>query len=219
MKKSIGVFIPARLNSERLPNKQILPIGASCMFDIACGKLNSLDNTFDKYVLVNDKELIDIAKKYKNIKIIIRNKNTCKVDSPLSYIFKDLINVSNTHLMFLNPCLIMLKKDTVEKVLFVFLHNKNDYATSVKKYQNWVFSKDEKSITPIDYKILSTKSIPKMYEAAHGFHIFNKEKFLKDGMMLKSGHKLYLIDKEETVDIDDKEDYQYARWRYEKNSC
>jgi CMP-N-acetylneuraminic acid synthetase len=121
--------------------------------------------------------------------------------------------------MFLSPCLIFLKAETIEKVLNNFIRSNYDYATSVKEYKNWVFSKDKKSITPIDYKSLSTKSIPTMYEAAHGFHIFNEDRFLKDGMMLKSGHKLYVIDKEETIDIDDKEDYQYARWKYEKNSC
>jgi CMP-N-acetylneuraminic acid synthetase len=219
MIKSLGIFIPARLESERLPNKQILPIGNSCIFDIACNKLESISDRFNKYVLIKDEKLIDIARSYSSIKIIRRTKDTCSEDGPLKFIFKDLNKTYDSHLMFLNPCLIFLKPETIEKVLNDFIRNNFDYATSVKKYQNWVFDKEEKSITPIDYKTLSTKSIPVMYEAAHCFHIFNKDKFLKDGMMLKTKHKLYVIDKEETIDIDYKEDYQYARWKYEKNSC
>jgi CMP-N-acetylneuraminic acid synthetase len=217
MNKSLGIFIPARLQSERLPNKQLLPIGDSCMFDIACQKLDSISDKYNKYVLIYDEKLIEIARKYKNIKIIKRDELTCVVDEPLKFIFKDLEKTTDTHLMFLNPCLIFLKVGTIERVLDNFLNSDYDYATSVKTYQNWVFNQQKQSVTPIKYETLSTKSIPIMYEAAHCFHIFNKKNFLNDGMMLKQGHNLYSIPKQETIDIDDKEDYQYARWRYEKN--
>ncbi|MDW7669885.1 MAG: hypothetical protein SCJ93_13760, partial [Bacillota bacterium] len=62
MNRSLGIFIPARLESERLPNKQILPIGNSCIFDIACQKLESISDKYSKYVLIYDEKLIEIAK-------------------------------------------------------------------------------------------------------------------------------------------------------------
>ena len=46
--KKVGIYIPARLSSERLKNKQILPIGNTCMFEIACKKLNEFPNSINK---------------------------------------------------------------------------------------------------------------------------------------------------------------------------
>ena len=72
MIKDFGIFVPARLNSQRLPLKQILPIGDSCMFRICCEKLNFITKTWKipTYVLICDEELLKIADEYPYIKII-----------------------------------------------------------------------------------------------------------------------------------------------------
>ena len=51
----IAVFIPGRLNSERLPNKLVLPLGHSNIWDIACSKLNELPSKYEKIALCYDK--------------------------------------------------------------------------------------------------------------------------------------------------------------------
>jgi CMP-N-acetylneuraminic acid synthetase len=215
----IGVFIPGRLDSERLPNKLILPLGQSCLWDMACQKLNALPDKYDKYALCNDKELVSIALKYPNIRVILREEATCKVDGPLNYIFKDLKYLPNnvTHLMFLNPCLSFLSVKTIVDALEYFEKWEADYATSVKKLQNWVFSSNmQDPINYIDYERLTTKEIEPMWQAAHCFHIFNKDSFFEDGMMLKPGHLLIPVPEEETIDVDSYEDYQYAKWKHSK---
>ncbi|MFW6007782.1 MAG: cytidylyltransferase domain-containing protein [archaeon] len=212
----LGIFIPGRLASERLPNKLILPLGESCLWEMACKKLNKLPNKYNKYALCYDQELIDIAKKYPNIKIIERSKKTAHVDGPLTYIFKELQEVEDTHLMFLNPCLSFLTKETIINSLEQFNKMGKDYATSVKKYQNWLFTKDVKCLTKINYERLTTKEIPTYYEAAHCFHIFNKNLFFQNGQMLVRDHGIIEIPKEETIDVDTVQDYEFARWKHSK---
>lgn len=212
----LGIFIPGRLASERLPNKLILPLGESNLWEIACKKLNDLPNKYNKYVLCYDHELIDIAKKYNNLKIIIRDKNTAYVDGPLTYIFKELKDLEDTHLMFLNPCLSFLSQETIIKSLEKFENENMDYATSVKPLQNWLFDLNGNSISEINYKRLTTKEITPIWQAAHCFHIFNKDNFFIDGMMLKPNHGLLEVSHEDTIDVDTKEDYEYANWRWEK---
>ena len=218
MNKTTGIFAPARLASERLPNKQLLPIGDTCMFEICCRKLNEVA-AFDipAYVLINDAELIAIAEKYKNIKIVVRDEGTTQCDGPLQYIFKDILYASQeTHLMFLNPCLIFLSVDTIVNTVKEFNALDCDYATSVKKFQNWILSPEMKPLCPIDYVRLSTKEIEPMYEFANAFHIFNRENFIKDGMELKEGFKgLEIASARECIDIDTRSDYEYAKWCYE----
>lgn len=218
MNKKTGVFIPGRLNSERLPNKLILPFSDTNLFDIACKKLNNLPNRINKYALIYDKELIDIAKKYKNITIVIRDEETVNTDGPLSFIFKDLQDVEDTHLMFLNPCLAFITERTILKSIDKFNCSKNNYATSVKEFKNWLFDLNGKSLNDINYYRLTTKEIEPLYQAAHCFHIFNKNNFFQDNMMLKKDSLLLKIKEEETIDVDTYNDYKYAKWKYENEN-
>ena len=223
MIKDFGIFVPARLNSQRLPLKQILPIGDSCMFRICCEKLNFITKTWGipTYVLICDEELLKIADEYPYIEIIKRDPATVKAEGPLQYIYKDVLNVPEKYLMFLNPCLIFLDVDTIIEKIKEFLASGKEYGTSVNPFQNWLWYKDSditQAITHIDYQRLTTKEIQNYYQAAHCFHIFNKELFKEDGYMLKPNLCLLEIPTEETIDIDTKEDYEYAKWKYEKNN-
>ena len=215
--RNVGIFVPARLSSQRLPNKQILPIGDTCMFEICCKKLDYICKHYgiSTYVLICDDELIDIATKYSNIKIIIRDINTAKAEGPLQYIFKDILSVKEKYLMFLNPCLIFLTPQTIITAICRFLDSGKDYGTSVKKFQNWAWDQEGNQKTDIDYKRLTTKEITPWLQAAHCFHIFNREKFQEDGYMLKDDLALLEIPEEQAVDIDTKEDYEYAKFKYE----
>ena len=217
--KKIGIYIPGRLKSERLPNKLILPLGDSCLWEIACKKLNALPEKYNKYVLCCDDALIEIASNYENLQIIRRDEQTAEVDGPLTFIFKELNQVNDTHLMFLNPCLSVLREETILGALEYFENSNKEYGTSVVKYKNWLWTEDKTHLTPIDYATLSTKSIPAHYEAAHCFHIFNKKMFFETGKMLNQDLELIEIPKAELIDIDDLTDYEYAKYlhRNKKN--
>jgi len=212
--KKIGVFIPGRLKSERLPNKLILPLGDSNLWDMACKKLNELPEEYNKYVLCYDEELIHIASKYSNLQIIVRDKSTTEVDGPLTYIFKELKDLPDEYLMFLNPCLSFLNLETIISSLQQFGSSNFEYATSVKEYKNWLWNMNKDSLTPIDYESLSTKSIPVHYEAAHCFHIFNRKMFFETGKMLDKNLQLIPVSKLELIDVDDITDYQYAKYTH-----
>ena len=213
--KKIGVFIPGRLKSERLPNKLVLPLGDSNLWDMACKKLNELPQEYNKYVLCYDEELIDIASKYSNLQIIVRDKSTTEVDGPLTYIFKELKTLPDDYLMFLNPCLSFLRLETIVNSLQQFRLSNFEYATSVKEYKNWLWNMNKDSLIPIDYESLSTKSIPVHYEAAHCFHIFNRKIFFETGKMLDKNLQHILISNNEVIDVDTHQDYLYVKWRYE----
>lgn len=215
---TLGIFIPGRLASERLPNKLLLSLGNSCLWEIACQKLEAMSRFSNVYALTCDKELISIAEKYPNIKIILRSKESSSVDGPLTCTFGGVSHMRDSHLMFLNPCLAFLTQKTIETSHAKFQWSgAHDYATSIKPFRNWLFNAQGESISPIDYKELNTKDIPNMYQAAHCFHIFNRKRFLEDGQMLKSGHLLLPVPEEETTDVDTLEDYKYARWKWEND--
>lgn len=214
--KKTGIFIAGRLNSERLPNKLILPLGKTNLWEIACKKLQKLSKSHNVYALCSDQKLIDIAKKFKGITIIERDPETCNKEGPFKEIFKDLKEVEDSHLMFLNPCLYNLSVETIEESISYF--NKSDFEsmTSVKKFNNWLYEKAGTRYmlkTNVDPKNWSTKEINIYYQAAHCFHVFNKQHLFIKGIMLERMHDCFEIEQEETFDVDTKADFEFAKWK------
>ena len=215
----IGIFIPGRLSSERLPNKLILPLNdnGDTLWDIACAKINKLPVEYTKVALCSDKELIDIANKYYNINVVVRDEATAKAEGPMSFIFKDLKEAypDVTHWMFMNPCLAFLNKNSIRQVLEQFESTPCNFATSVKRYNNWLFDSKGECISGIDYNTLSTKEVKDKFEIAHAFHIFSKD-FLftedKNTLMKNNRVSLYILPKNQLIDVDTKEDYDYLRY-------
>lgn len=214
--KKVGVFIPGRLRSERLPNKLVLPIGDTCLWGIACKKLNSLPEKFEKVALINDKALINISNKYLNINIIKRSEESTKIDEPLSLILKDLEQAESDYLMFLNPCMAFLSEQTIIDSLNAFSEFHAESATSVKKFNNWLY-KDNTLITEVNKKSWSTKDVKNYYQAAHCFHIFNKDRLIKEDVLLDEKQMLIQVREEETIDVDTKNEYDFVKWKWEND--
>jgi len=210
----LGVFVPGRLLSERLPYKLIKPIGETCLWDICMDKLNFLPAKYEKVALCNDPELVTIANRYHNVKVILRD-NATKVDGDLRFIFKDIGQMESSHVMFLNPCLPMLGVGTIQFALDYFERNGLEYMESVRPFKNWVFDKTGKSINKMDFNRLSTKELDEWYLDANAFRIFNKKDFIKEGLMLKEGFGIYPLGEIECLDVDTLEDFMIAKAVYE----
>jgi len=214
--KKVGVFLPGRLASSRLPNKLVLPIGDTCLWEIACKKLDSISDKFEKCVLISkkDKELVKIAKKFKSLKIIYRSPETSLKDNPLNFVFKDIEKMDSDIVMFLNPCFLFLNEATIELAL-KNVSETYPWVESVKRFNSWLY--DEKGLMfDLDLTSMNTKFLKPMYQPAHAFRIFDKKEFLETGKMSKSKPLLELINENECIDVDTKEDYEYAKYLWEK---
>ena len=200
----ITIFMPGRLASERLPNKLILPIYDTNLWEIAMYKLSKLNGV--AYVSKNDKQLVEIAKKYK-VKICYRSTESSKIDNPLNKVFE--LNFKTKFGMFVNPCLSFLKVETIQKAVKEF-NSDIGYMESVKKFNGWIY-KNGKVITDIDYKSLNTKFI-KLNQPAHALRVFNLKEFRETGLMLKPNHQIFEIPEDECIDVDDLSDFEFVKY-------
>ena len=214
-----GIFMPGRLNSERLPNKLILPIADLNLWEIACKKLSELSPEIEKVVLIekNSRALYEAAKKYGNLKIIFRSKESIEVDNPLNYVFGDIDKMESDIVMFLNPCLAFLEKETVENALLTADEN-CCFTESVLKFNSWLYDENHKLTIDLNLKEMNTKYLPNQFVAAHAFRIFDKNLFLSKGFMSSVNTRLYEISAKEAIDVDTAEDYHYVKWRFENEA-
>ena len=189
---SLGVFIPARTKSKRLPNKLLLPMGDTNLFEIACKKIAAFPDRYGKYALACEEPFIEIAEKH-GLKILLRDPETINLDDPIRITMGAVEQAEETHMMFLNPCLAFLRHNTILSTLKTFEQDNYDYATSVKEFHNWLLRNNGDPVTEIDYSSLNTKNILNYCQFAHCFHIFNRENFLSDGHMLQPDFSRFLF--------------------------
>lgn len=102
-----------------------------------------------------------------------------------------------------------LKSETIESALEKMLNEDYDSAFSAQKIQTFAWYKDK----PINYDLNDvprTQDMEPIYVETSGFFMFNKEIFT--GHRRRIGIKPYIqeVDSIEAVDIDTKEDYEFA---------
>ena len=214
MNRDITIYLIARLNSERLPNKMIIPfdkINNHSLFERACSKMKDLK--YRNKVAIGEDSLINISNKY-NIEIEKRPQNELDSNGELRQVFNFLSNTKTSHAMLISPCNPFITADVLNKACDIFL--KNDYTsmTSVIKDQNWYFDYDNKPITPIDPYRMNSKDI-KLFKKANVFEIFPVKRFLDKGIYYTFNNKtdpfFFEIEKKHSIDVDDESDFNVAK--------
>lgn len=211
---NISIFIPGRLKSERLPGKLILPIGNTCLWEIACEKLSKLPDAYGKAALCHDQKLVEIARRH-GVEVVLRDQTTTELDGPNHVIFKDVGALEADFYMFLNPCLAFLRPETILSALELFQKQEvYESATSVKPFKNWLYD-GNRLLTRVDQNSWSTKSVKGYFQAAHSFHIFSHKLLFMKKKMLEDEHLLIEVPEVETLDVDTKESYDFMKWTWE----
>jgi CMP-N-acetylneuraminic acid synthetase len=229
-KKDILVMVLARLESERVPNKMVLPICNSNLFQICLNKLklSKIIPQENIYVSVYNQELINISKKL-NVNIWNRSKKSVNSEAESLkelYDFWDKLNYK--YVITINPCHLFYKLETIEDFYLTFLNSKNEGLFSVIKKKNYFFDLDGKIIVgkygdDSDTKSFNTKRVEEIYEAEHGLQA-SKLEWIKNEKWLgtfkkKNDPELYVIKKEnfEYFDIDYQWQFNISKKIYESN--
>lgn len=207
-KKKVVAFVPIKLNSERLPSKNILPIGDKPLCYHICNTLLKVKNIDEVYVYCSDDEIVNYIPK--GIKFLKRDK---RLDGNLikgAEIYKSFIDEIDSDIYILaHTTSPFTKAESISKGLDKVLYEDYDSALSVQKIQTFSWYNGK----PINYDLRNvprTQDLEPIYIETSAFFIFEKDIFVKDGMRV--GNRAYLqeVSHVEAVDIDTKEDYDFA---------
>jgi CMP-N-acetylneuraminic acid synthetase len=215
-KIKIIALMPMKGVSERVPNKNLNFFNGKPLYHIMMDTL--LRSKYINKVVVNtdgDKIKSDLLLNYKERVIVIdRNLEVCgNYVSMNKVIESDIIKIDSDIYIQTHSTNPLLKTSTIDsaikKMISLLETNKNASIFSVLKTQKRFYKKD---VTPMNHdpKMLVTQHLEPIYEENSCFYIFTKESFFNNESRIGSTPFMFEIDKIESTDIDEPEDFIIA---------
>jgi CMP-N-acetylneuraminic acid synthetase len=207
----VVAFVPIKLNNERLPNKNILPLGDKPLCRHLLDTLTEVEEIDEVYVFCSDESIIKYLPA--KVKFLKREKEldafTAKhydiVQSFISRIEADVY--VNAHVT--NP---FLKSDNIRRGLRSILNGEYDSVCAVSEIREHLWFKGKPYNFTFDNPPRTQDLEPLFAET--GLFMYKKEVFINT--RTRYGEKVFLlpIDKIEATDINYPEDYELAKAIY-----
>ena len=216
----ITAIIPARGNSERLPNKNLLPLANKPL--IAHSIDFAKQNGIEKIIVSTDSEKIaDTASKY-GAEVIIRPKELATSTSPTIETLKhvvDKLNRVTRQIVLLQPTNPLRPQNLLKNCLKDFFDGSYDSLMTVtRNHQKFGKIIDEKFV-PFNYALgqRSQDLEPLFFE--NGLIYITKTELIKQGKILGENNCPFIVNHPfALVDIDTQEDFDYAEYLYNKHN-
>lgn len=204
----IVALIPIKLNSQRLPHKNILPIAGRPLCWHVCNTLNRANDIDDVYVYCSD----PAVEKYipKKTKLLERpawlDGDTVKgfdiYHEFIKTIDADIYVLAHTTSPFINL-------SSIENALSHVVSGDNDSAFSAERIQTFAWYKGK----PINYDLNDvprTQDMEPVWVETSAFYIFRKEIFTEYHRRIGFNPYIQEVSGLEAMDIDEKKDYDLA---------
>jgi len=201
-------FVPIKLNNERLPNKNILPLGGKPLCCHLLDTLTQVELLDDIFVFCSDKKIQDYLPK--KVKFLARDRNLDSFTTRHYDIVRAFINTIdadcyvNAHVT--NP---FITAETISAGIKSILSDDYDSAYAVSEIREHLWKEGKPYNFALDDPPRTQDIVPLYAET--GVFMYRKEVFTSTGT--RYGKKPYFmqLDKIEAVDINQKDDYELAR--------
>lgn len=207
-KKKVVAFVPIKLNSQRLPYKNKLPIGDKPLCYHICNTLLQVKNIDEVYVYCSSEEVLEYVPN--GVKLLLRDKY---LDGDLvkgAEIYSSFIKSVDSDIYILaHTTSPFTKVETVSNALDKVIFEEYDSALSVQKIQTFSWYNGK----PINYDVKNiprTQDLNPIFVETSAFFIFEKDIFVNEGRRVGYNAYLQVVDHIEAIDIDTKEDYEFA---------
>lgn len=222
-KSNTFIFTQARLASQRLPQKMLLPFAGRSLWDIACSKLDQIQlPTRQKWVSVYESQLEDVAEQY-DLSVYQRSYQSAHSDNGVAEIWEICSRVKFDYYVMFNPCLPLLSVDTIQDFLDYFMAIPEESLFGVVPVRDYFWGEDGNLKFPHGVSMLNTKEAPQLYKAAHALYAGRVSDICNNvqlGDFTKDNPALYVMknSKVELLDVDDREDFEIAEAVYARRN-
>jgi len=205
-------FIPIKLNNQRLPGKNLLPLDGRPTCDYLFETISNVDTIDEKYVYCSDEAIKPYIAPYesKGLKFLKRDpyldgfqvKGLEIIDRFVKDVDADIYVLTHVTQPF-------TKAESIKDALSKVVSGEYDSAFSAVELQDYMWMNGK----PFNYdmkNIVRTQDLDPIYMETGAFFIFRKEVYTELHQRIGNHPYIYQIDQFEAVDIDTKEDFEYA---------
>ena len=216
-KYEIIALLPMKKNSSRVVGKNFKNFSGKPLFYWVLETLLEVE-LIDKIIINTD--ALDILHKHKIMnkeKILIRErpKNICGDSISMNKVIEDDLKNSEGKIYFMthstNP---LLSYSTIFNAINIFktklAKGEIDSLFSVNKIQTRFYRNDGSPVNHNPQDLVPTQELESWYEENSNFYIFTPESFRKNNSRIGSKPYLYVSPKNESIDIDEEEDWNIA---------
>lgn len=201
-------FVPIKLNSQRLPNKNILPLEGQPLCWHICNSLKQVEKIDEVYVYCSDETVTNYIPE--GIKFKQRERWLDGNEVKGFDIYKKFIDDVDADIYVLaHTTSPFIKASSIQNALLNVLDGINDSAFSAERIQTFAWYNGK----PINYNLGNvprTQDIEPIWVETSAFYIFRKEIFTKYNRRIGFNPFIQEVTGIEAIDIDEKEDYDLA---------
>lgn len=206
----IVAWVPIKMNNERLPGKNILPLAGKPLCQHILGELQQLEGVHEVYAFCSDSELDQYLPK--GVERIDRDIKLNSFSTKINDVIKSFAETIEADIyIYAQVTSPFLKHEAIQAGLDAVVSGEYDSALSVKMLRDFLWADKEKPMNYDPASIARTQDLSPYYQETGGFYIYTKE--LIEKYNRRTGFKPYLMELSEieSVDIDYREDYELAQ--------
>jgi len=207
----IKAVVPIKMNSKRMPDKNIMKIKNKTLIEWAVSELNKVKNIDEVIVYCSDKKVDDFIQSKHNT--IIRDKSLDEDDKNIHDIMNNLLRIKKSDIWIIHHATSpFIKAKTIEDMLERVVDKKTIYHSSfaVVRHQKYAWYMGN----PLNFDVKNigfTQTTEPIYIETSGPFIFYEDLFKKTGRRVSSDPYIKVVSMFEGVDIDTKEDFDLAK--------
>ena len=204
----VVALVPIKLNSQRLPHKNVLPIAGHPLCWHLCNSLNKAHNIDKVCVYCSDSSVIQYIPS--ETTFIKRPKFLDGNEVKGFDIYREFIKEIDADIYILaHTTSPFIQSASIENALSHVLSGENDSAFSAKRVQSFAWYKGK----PINYDLNDvprTQDLEPIWVETSAFFIFKKEVFTCQNRRIGFTPYIQEVSGMEAIDIDEKKDYDLA---------
>lgn len=206
--RDLAVFVQARTGSRRCPDKMLRPFAGTTLIDICLDKLASIAD-YPVYFGAHEEALLEKGRRRSGLNVVRRSLASAESHSDARLVFEMLERIPQPYVCWINPCHPFLTMNTVQAAMRRFAAADCRAMTSVVLRKGWFYGGRGEALTNRAVQA-DTSLSDGLFEVAHAFHIYERERMLCDGRPWDNGPgdpALHEIPEGEAWDIDTGEQF------------
>ena len=220
----VCVVIQARLGSQRVPKKMLMPFAETTLMDIALDKIKEcveipLENF---YVSAYEDELVAVSKKH-GVNVFNRSEASANSEgNPLTEMYEWWNKLDYKYCVLINACAPFLTPKTIDAFMKSYVESPYDGMFGVIEKKTYFWDASGTMITDLPEGSMNTKFVEPVYEAAHCLYAGAMDLIGKGiwmGDFTKNNPALFSMAEREVMDIDYPWQFEVCENLYKREGC